>query len=133
MEELSARAVRPLVGMSAEVIPLRLNHVRRQVRAAIAVVVSQRRRQSRNRQPVQNRRRHDAPPALLRVFDRGPEIIVEKQVLKPGVLIESALDIAEENRSDDTAAAPHQRDIAEFQIPAVRPRRRAHQGVALRV
>ena len=50
-----------------------------------------------------------------------------------GIAIERLLDVAEERRADDAAAAPHERDAAVVEVPLVGLRRRAQQLIALRV
>src|SRR5260370_35164063 len=48
-----------------------------------------------------------------------------------GMLVVSFLDLAEEAAAYDASAAPHQRDSAEVQIPALLLRRFAQQHIAL--
>ena len=50
-----------------------------------------------------------------------------------GIFVEGGLDVAQEDAADDAAAAPHQRDAAHVQVPALVLLRGAQQHVTLRV
>src|ERR1035438_4934554 len=65
VEELAARLVDALVGVRAEVVALRLQQVRRQPRAAIAVEEGQRCHERRHRDCRFRRLGHHAPPRRL--------------------------------------------------------------------
>ena len=56
-----------------------------------------------------------------RLLDLAAEIIVEQQVRQLRIVVEGFLDLAEEARADDAAAAPHQGDAAVVQVPACIP------------
>jgi hypothetical protein len=51
----------------------------------------------------------------------------------PGILVEGFLDLAQEAAADDASAAPHERDAAHVQVPAVLFGGGPEQHVALRV
>ena len=119
--------------MGAEVVALGLQQVRRQPPAAVAVVVAERGGDRRRREPELDGHAHDAAPAGLGALDLAREERIEQQVRQLGVLVEGALDLAEEGGADDAAAAPHERDAAVVEVPPVRFRGRAHELVALGV
>jgi len=75
---------------------------------------------------------HLAPRGLARVHGVHEEL-VHQQIAQLGVLVEGVLDVAEESTADDAAAAPHERDAAVVQVPAVDTRRLAHQHETLSV
>src|ERR1017187_2335993 len=131
--ELAARLVHSLVGVCAEVVALRLKEVRRQTGCSISVVEAQRGGDSR-RGYADLDGLHDRPaPAGLVFVQRAREKVVQQQVGERGVLVKRCLDVAEEARADDAAAAPHQRNAAHVQVPALVLLRGAQQHVALRV
>src|SRR5260221_14529065 len=74
-----------------------------------------------------------SPPGSLVIVQRLAEEIVEQQIGELRILIVRFLDLGEETAADDAAAAPHQGDSAEVQIPALLLRRFAQQHVPLRV
>src|SRR5665647_314621 len=133
VKEFAARLVHALVSVRAEIIALRLEQVCRQNGAAVLVVERQRGAERGHRNSLLRRRRHDVAPAFLRALDFAPEIIVEQQVRELRIIIVGFLDLAEETRADDAAAAPHQRDAAVVQRPAVFLGCRAHQHITLRI
>ena len=59
-----------------------------------------------------------APPGRLVAVQRLAEEVVEQQIGELRILVVGFLDLAEEAAADDAAAAPHQRDAAEVQVPA---------------
>ena len=65
------------------------------------------------------RRRADLAPAPLGLFQLATEEGIQRQVHQLAILLKGLLDLAEEHRADDAAAAPHQRDIAIVQVPAM--------------
>ena len=94
VEELAARLVGPLVRVGAEVVALRLDQVRRQRRAAVAVEEGERRRVGRHRDARIDGRRDDPPPARLRLVHRIGEEGVEQEVLEARVTVEGGRIIA---------------------------------------
>ena len=133
MEKLTARRVQPLVGVRAEIIALRLQQIRRQAVGGVAVEVTQRRSHGRSRNAVRDSRSCDLAPRGDELLHGFLEIRVEQEVTKLRIFVIRFLDLAEEDRPDDAAAAPHEGNAAIVEIPAVGLRRRAHEGVALRV
>ena len=133
MKKLAARRVNALVCMRPEIIALRLQQVRRKAFAAIAVVITERGGKRRNRNAVQQRGGgHPAPPGL-RGGDAFRKKWGEEQIRQIGLPVERLLDFPQKRRADNAAAAPHQRDPAVVQRPAVGRGRGPHQRVPLRI
>ena len=84
--------------------------------------------------PLRRRRGHDAAPGVLRSA-RSPRWKngSSSRLASSGFVSKASLILPRNARADDAAAAPHQRDAAVVQVPAVLLGRRAHQHVALRV
>src|SRR5690606_33674372 len=118
VEELSARLVDPLVRVSAEVVALGLQEVGRQATATVAVVERQRGRGRRRGDTGHGRLRHGRAPAPLGRRQLGGEEGSQQEALELGVLVVRGLDVAEEARADDAAAAPHLRYAAVVEVPA---------------
>lgn len=106
VEKLTARRVRRFVGVRAEIIALRLQQIRRQAVGGVAVEVTQRRSHGRSRNAVRDSRSCDIAPRRDEFFHRLLEIRVEQEVTKFRILVICFLDLAEEDRADDAAAAP---------------------------
>src|SRR5882724_11813275 len=115
VEKFAARFVHPFVGVRAKIITLRLQQVRRQNGAAILIVKREGGAEGGNRNAFFRGGGDDVAPAFLRAFDFATKIIVEQQVSELGIVVVGFLDLAEETRTDDAAAAPHQRDAPEIQ------------------
>ena len=133
MEELATRLVEALVSVCAKIVALSLQQVGRQTFGTIAVVVSQRRTDGRHRNAKLDGGGHHTTPGILCLRDGTLEEGIQQQVVQPRVLLERVLDLAQECGADDAAAAPHQRDAAVIQIPAVGSCRRTHELIALGV
>lgn len=65
--------------------------------------------------------------------ERLPEKFVEHQILQLRLPVVSRLDVVEKTRTDDAPAAPHQRNPAVIELPAVIFLRRRQQREALRI
>jgi hypothetical protein len=105
--------------MRAEIVPLRLQQVRRQPPAAVAVEKRQRRVECRHWNAQLDGLHRHPPPGFLAALDHAAEVIVQQQVLQVWVLVEGLLDLPQEHRADDAAAAPHQRHPTVVQVPLV--------------
>ena len=131
VEGLTARRVQPLIGMCAEVITLRLQKIRRQAIGGVAVKIAECCRHGRRGHAVLHSCRRDLAPRGDEFFHRLLEIRVEQEIRQLRILVIRFLDLAEKDRADDAAAAPHERDAAVVEVPVIGFRRRAHEGVAL--
>ena len=58
------------------------------------------------------------PPAWLTCVKSVPEKVVEEEVVQFRVFVVGCFDVAQENRSDDTTASPHQSDPPIVQGPS---------------
>lgn len=116
-----------------EIIALRLEKIGRQSRATEAVVECQRGAECGHWDTARHRGRHNRPPGLLTALNRLLEKSIEQQVREIGVLVERLLDVAEKSAANDTTAAPHQRDAAVVQVPAIFLGGCAHEHVTLGV
>ena len=101
MEKLPSGAVEPLVGVRAEVIPLRLKQIRGQAVGGIAVEVRKRRRHCGRGHAVLHGCCRDLPPRREQRLHRALEIRVEQEVAKVGILVIRVLDLPEEHGTDD--------------------------------
>src|ERR1035437_8425929 len=133
VKELAARLVHALVGVRAEVIALRLQQVRRQPRAAIAVEERQRRHERRHGDSRLHSLSDHPPPGCLAALDHATEILIQQQVAQIRFGRKRSLDLAQECAADDAARAPHHGDFAIVQIPLVFLRRLAQHHEPLRV
>src|SRR5260370_2746089 len=133
VEELAARLVHALVGVRAEVIALRLQQVRRQPLASVAVKERDRGHKRGHGDSSLHSLGHYPPPATLAPRDDILAIPIQQQVAEIRVGGKCSLDLAEERAADDAAGAPHHGDFAVFQIPLVFFRRLAQQHEALGV
>src|ERR1041385_2456572 len=127
MEELAARFVYPLVGMSAKVIALSLQQVRGEPLASIGIVEGQGGAERRHGNAFFRRGGNDVTPRFLSLLDRLLEERVEQQIYEFRMFVVGFFDFAEECAADDATATPHQRDAAVIQIPFLFLRRRAHE------
>ena len=59
-----------------------------------------------------------APRRLILVERAGKEA-VEQQIIRAWILVEGLFDFAQEAAANDASAAPHQRDAAHIQVPAI--------------
>ena len=133
MELLAARSVGTLVRVRPKVIALSLQQVGRQAAAAVTIEVGQRRRESRDGKALLDGRRDDSTPGRLCFLDRLPEEVVQQKVFQVRVLVKRVLDVLQEDRTNDAATSPQQRDRAVVQLPAELLRGRIKLDVALRV
>ena len=131
VEELPSGAVEPFIGVRAEIIALRLQQIRRQAVGGVAVKIAECCRHGRRGNAVLHSCRRDLAPRGDEFFHRLLEIRVEQEVTKLRIFVIRFLDLAEEDRADDAAAAPHEGNAAIVEIPAVGLGSRAHEGVAL--
>src|SRR5262245_4230516 len=100
--------IHPLIRMSAEVVALCLQEVRRQAVAAIAVEICQRGGESGYRQPQLDRLGDDVPPARFGLADGGGEKFVEQQVFEARIPVECPFDVFQKAGADDAAPAPQE-------------------------
>src|SRR6266700_3682310 len=133
MEKLAARLVDALISMGAKEIPLRLQQVGGQPCGSEAVVERKRGGKCGRGHAILDGANYAAAPPFLILHQCLAEKIVEQQVIQAGVLVERFGDFAQETAADDAAAAPHQCDAAEVQMPALILRGFAQQHVTLRV
>ena len=100
--------------MRAEVVALRLEQVRGQDLAAVAVEERERGAEGRGGDAPEHGLRDDAPPAGLRLLDRVVEELVEEEGLEVTLLDEGRRDVAEEDGLGGTSAAV----LIEFTVSA---------------
>src|SRR5262245_56920482 len=65
-----------------------------------------------------DRRCNDVPPVRLAARYRLAEVRIEQQVLEVRAARKRLLDSFQEHGANDAAAAPHESDVAEVEIPA---------------
>src|SRR5262249_6224849 len=116
--------VHPLIGVSAEVVALRLQQVGREPLAPIAVKIRESRGKTGYRQPEFDRRGPHRGRARLGLGGGGGKNLAKERVPGAGVRVEGALDSFEDRARDDAPAAPQQRNIAVIQFPLEFARRR---------
>ena len=117
--------------MRAEVVTLRLQKICGQAVGGVAVEIAECRRHRGCGHAVCNCCGRDLAPCGNQLFHCTLEIRIKQEVRQLRVIIIRFLDLAQENAADDAAAAPHERDAAVVEVPAVGLCRRAHEGVAL--
>lgn len=98
-------------GMRAEVIPLRLQQICRQVLRPQTVVETQSRAEGRGRDAPFGAGGDDVTPAFLGRVDGFVEEVIEEEVLELGVGAVGRGDVFEEDGADDAATAPHEGDF----------------------
>ena len=81
VKKLTPRFINPLIGMGTEVIPVRLQQIRRKPLAAIAVIISKRTTERRYRDTRLDSTCNNLSPALLIFFNGRPKIFVQQQIL----------------------------------------------------
>src|SRR5437763_13258621 len=131
VEELSARPINTLIRVRAEVITLSLQQVGGKACRAVAVVKGKRGRERGRGNAVLDGADDGATPPFLIIIQQAAEEVVQKQIFEITVLIEGFLDFSEEPAANDTATAPHQRDAAKVQVPALLPGGLAQEHEAL--
>ena len=114
-----ALAINALVRVSAEEIALPLDEVRGKLGRADAVVVGERRSESRDRNAGERAEAHDAPPGLHRLADLAGEIGVGQKQRELRVALIGLGDAVEEDGANDAAAPPDARHRPEVHVPAV--------------
>ena len=129
VEKLAARRVQPLVGVRAEVVALSLEKIGRKPSATVAVIVFEGGAEGRCRHAVHDGLSEHIPPALLGLGELVAEIRVEKDVGDVRILVESLLNLAEEDTADDASASPHEGDSTVVEIPPVLLGGCAHEGI----
>ena len=92
--------VQSLVGVRAEVVPLRLDEVGREPLAAIPVVERQRRGEAGGGHAQLDGGGDDLAPGGLAVVDGALEEVVQEEVVQLGVLVEGLLDVAQEDGAE---------------------------------
>ena len=74
-----------------------------------------------------------APTPYLAVLDGLPEEVIEEEAGQFGILVESCLDVPEEDASDDAPPAPHEGNGPVVELPAVALGRFPEQHEALSI
>src|SRR6516162_3472479 len=117
----NARFIDAFVGVCTEEIALRLQEIRWKTSGAITVEISQRRRKRGDRNTEFDSCRNGEAPFGLRPFDGSREIFVEKKILQRRISLIRLNDSVQKFSADDTAPSPNRGDVAQVQIPFVRP------------
>ena len=131
VEELSARAVGPFICVGSEIIPLGLQQVGGKPRGTVAVIVFKGRGKCRSGNAGSNGGGEYPPPAILGGSEFLAELRIEQDIGDVWILVESFLDLAEEDTADDASAPPHKGDSTIVEIPSVLLGSGTHEGVAL--
>src|SRR5687768_1823277 len=129
----AARLVDTLVGVRAEVVALRLDHVGGQAGAPVAVVVVERGAGGGARDAPLPRGAHGVTPAGLPPVDVLTELRVEQQVRAVRLARVRGLYLVQQLRTDDAAALPDPGDLGQVQLVSTLERRGREQRHALRV
>ncbi len=133
MKEFASRFVDSFVGVRSKIISLCLQQVGRQATAAIAIVESQGSTHGRHRNAHLNGRGDHSAPGCLCFLDGVLEERVDEQVLQLRIFVKRFLYLAEEGRTNNTTAAPHQGDAAIVQVPVMVLGGRSHKLITLGV
>ena len=133
MERLVFRLIDALVRMGAEIVALRLNQVGGQAFGTVGVEIGERGRKAGRGNTEFDGRLNDVSPRRLRAFDGVFKVRREKEILQIRIGVERFLNAFEEDRADNTSAAPQERDLAAVERPAVLFRGRLHLHESLRV
>src|SRR5688572_29889816 len=96
MEKFAARLVEPFVSVGAEVVALRLQQVRGQPSAPVAIEVGQCGAHARNGNAGLHCGDYDAPPCGLSAGDGLVEERVKQQIDQLVIAVKGLLDVAEE-------------------------------------
>src|SRR5438128_8726228 len=112
-------AVRALVSMSAEVVPLGLDQVGGRTLAAQHVEVAQRVAHGQAGDAVESRDANDTPPGVLALVDLGAELLVHQQVREIGPPSIGGADLIQQRGADDAAALPDARDAPQVQVVVI--------------
>ena len=102
-----ARLAEKLIRMRAEVVPLRLEKVRRESLRTESVVESQSRAEAGRRHAEPDGRSYDLTPRRLGAVDGVTEEVVEKEVGEVGLLVEGLLDVAQEHAEGGDEGCQH--------------------------
>src|ERR1035437_6576616 len=73
------------------------------------------------------------PPRCLILIKHPGKEAVEQQILKRRIRVVRSLNLAQETAANDAAAAPHQRNAAHVQVPAIFLGRCLQEHVTLRI
>ena len=133
MEELSTRAIDPLVSVRSKEVTLRLAEVGGEALAAPAVEVGEGSAKRRGGDAEGDRRRDSVAPALLAAKECLSKEVVHQEVVKVGVALKGRFDIAEEFGAYDTSTPPHKGNAAVVELPLISIGGRLHEEIALRV
>ncbi len=125
--------VHALVGVGAEIVPLRLGQVVGQPGAAIAVEVGQRDHQARRGNGRFGRPTDHGPQVLLPGQDLLGQPWIDEQVGQIGPVAVGRADLLQDRCPDDAAAAPDAGHFRQLQSVAVNLRRPAKLGHPLGV
>lgn len=106
-------------GVGTEVITLSLKQVGGQILGAVTIEEGQSGAECRHRDTSLDSIRNNISPAFLSLVDSLVEEVVEEQVLKIRLRTVSSGDILEEDRSNNAATTPHERNGRLVQLPAV--------------
>lgn len=117
VEELAAWFVGALVGVGTEEVALGLQQIRRQHGAAVAVVVSERGTEGRNRDAVDGGECHDLTPVLLEFVEQVLEERCQHEVAQFRIAAIGIGDVVEESSADDATTAPDGGDFSEVEVP----------------
>jgi len=105
--------------VSSEVITLGLQKVGREVLCPVAVEPRKRAGESGCGNTEQGSLGNNVSPAGLSLVDSLVEEVVEKKVLKVGVVAVGRGDVLKEHRADDAATTPHEGDGRLVELPAI--------------
>lgn len=100
-----------LIRVCAEIVPLGLNHIRRQLLRPIAIVERYCTRESRNRHSSGYGHGDNLPEGGYRLLEDRGEVGVEQEVFEAGVLTECLVDITQECTPDDASSTPHEEGL----------------------
>ena len=110
---------RAFVGVGAEKVPLRLDQIGRQPRAAVAVIVGQACAERRRRDAARHRRLDNLTPRGQPLRYRRPKLVVKQEVCQAGIAGVSIRNPVEEAGPDDAAGPPQRRNLSQIQTVTV--------------
>ncbi len=120
MEEFTGWLVHPFESVGSEIVPLRLEKIRWEVRLAVAVKIAQSGAKCRHGNSEFDGRLNGDPPVGLSAIQDVREEGVEDEILELRVFPIRLGDAIEEACPDDATAAPDAGDIAKVEIPIVK-------------
>src|SRR5581483_2526760 len=133
VEELPARLVYALVGVSTEEVALGLQEIRWKTASPVAVEEGECCGEGRHGNAELHALDDGTPPGALVLVDGRGEEVIEEEILELGIFVVGFLDLAEELAADNAAAAPHERDATHVEVPALLFAGFAQKHVTLRV